>query len=148
MKKMLMTSLLMVSMVVGFAAQAGSTARLTEGKVVVAAAATNNSADVRLTTGSDNAVVSATGTGAVGAGIVRALTYSVTGSLTNGIIAFYPYDAGVKGAALYTASLVTAGGSGRYNLTTNIYSGRLKIEVYQTTATNAASTWAWGAIVE
>lgn len=148
MKKLMLMMGLLIAGAFIVPVQAASVALLSEGVVAVAAASTNNSSDVRLATGSDSIVVSPTGKGSVGVGIVRALTYSVTGSLTNGTIVFYPYDAGVKGSAIYSATGVTAGGNGRFNLTNTLYTGRLKVEVYQTTATNAASTWAWGAIVE
>ena len=149
MKKLMLLGLLVVGML-GLVLAAEPIARLTQGTAVVAAGATTGSKELWLDTGTGTGakVITADGTVTPGVGILRALTYSVTGSLTNGTITFYPYDAGVKGSAIYSATRVAAAGYGRFNLTNDIYTGRLLVDVSQTTATNVASTWAWSAIVE
>lgn len=115
-------------------------AHLVDGTAVVVAGSTNAVTEKWL------AIEPAVG--APGVGIVRAVLYTVPSGVTNGIIRFYAYDAGVK-RQLYAAAAVLVPGTGSYDMGTNVmYSGKIRVEVYQASYTNAACTWAWAAIVE
>ena len=124
------------------------TARITEGKVTLAAGATNATSDVWLQTGEPQGtggVVSRSGKGYAGAGVVRALIYKAPASATNAVVRFYAYDAGVR-SVMFAATSITGATTGRYNLSTNVYSGRLQVEVIQTAT--VSNWWDWAAIVE
>lgn len=127
-------------------------ARVTSGEIVISATATNGASELWLNTGADKEVNVGGVATKTGAGCVRALMYRVPdGVMTNWSITFYAYDGGVK-KSLYSASSATAAPtSGRSDLlsTNLIYSGKLRVEVFHNYAyTNAATHWAWSAIVE
>ena len=137
------TIFLFVVGLIGVVPGAEPVARITPGTVILAAGATNSIKDAWLDTGADASVLT-------GAGIVRALMYTATGIVTNGAIRFYVYDAGVR-SALYAVTGITnanSASSSRYNLLTNVYCGRIRVEISQQAYTNAANTWTWAAIVE
>ena len=151
MKKVTMLILLAVVGAMSYAVADEPIARITDKVAVIAATGTAATNDVWLNVGSDTPLITPTSTEArTGAGIVRALMYNVTaataGTVTNGAITFYAYDRGVK-KTLYGVSGIHTTGSARYDLTTNVYSGRLHVEIAQD-ATNSAVSWAWAAIVE
>ncbi len=85
-----------------------------------------------------------------GVGAVRAVVVTIDSPVTNGAVAFYTYDKGVRGAALYSATAITGlTHSARYDLTANIYSGRiLSIISRGSTITNVATTATCSFIVE
>jgi len=145
--KNIMMAILLASGVLG-AMGAEPVARITEGTVVIAAGVTNGVKEAWLNTGWDGSVITAAGGSSLtGAGIVRSLIYTAPAGVTNGVVAFYAYDAGVK-RALYSGNLIVGASSVRYDLSDNVYSGRIRVEVFQASYTNAACTWTWAAIVE
>ena len=122
-------------------------ARITSDIVTVAIGGTNVVKDIWLNTGSDSTVITPTGTGRMGVGLVRSVLYSAPVGVANGTIAVYAYDAGVE-SAIYTGTGVVASASSRYDLTNNVYSGRLRVKINQTAYTNAACVWPVSAIVQ
>lgn len=144
--------MVLVLLAVGLTSQligAEPVARITDGTASIAAGATNSFKDVWLNTGTDSATITGTGGSTLtGAGIVRALVYSPSSTVTNWSFTFYAYDGGVK-KSLYAASSTTAVPSaGRFDLTNTVYSGRIRVEYILKYATNSTSTATWAAIVE
>lgn len=144
--------MVLVLLAVGLTSQligAEPVARITDGTASIAAGATNSFKDVWLNTGTDSATITGTGGSTLtGAGIVRALVYSPSSTVTNWSFTFYAYDGGVK-KSLYAASSTTAVPSaGRFDLTNTVYSGRIRVEYILNYATNSTSTATWAAIVE
>lgn len=126
------------------------TARITEGRVTLAEGATNATSDVWLQTGEpqgSGGVVSRSGKGYAGAGVVRALIYKSPDSATNAVVRFYAYDSGIE-SSLYTVTGILVAGSERYNLTNDVFSGRLRVRITQDPYTNAACVWPVSAIVQ
>jgi len=146
MKKLMLLVLLAVG-TMSLTANAAPAARIVDTAVSVAAGSTNGVKDAWIILGEDTKVIAPAGKVNTGVGVVVSIIYSVSGNLTNGTLVVSAYDAGVK-STLYTATGVTSGGSGRFNLTNTVYSGRLYLQAYQTTSTNVASAWAVSAIVE
>ena len=131
-------------------------ARITSKSVTVAAGETTNTVKTAwLNTGNDSLVMQADGVRAyTGAGAIRSLMYTASGSLSNATLTVYTYDAGVKNSlhtfTAATTSVLTSK-SDRYNFplaTTNaVYSGRLWVDI-SNSRTNSLDTWVWSAIVE
>ena len=63
-------------------------ARVMSEVATFAPGATSSTKEVWLNTGSDSQVITQTGKGQTGAGIIRALSYSAVGGVTNGAISF------------------------------------------------------------
>lgn len=122
-------------------------ARITDESITVVAGATNVVKDIWLNTGADSTVITATGTGRTGVGLVRSLMYTVPAGVTNASIAFYAYDSGIE-SSLYTVTGILVTGSARYDITNDIYCGRLRVRVTQDAYTNAACVWPVSAIVQ
>ena len=121
-------------------------ARITDESITVVAGATNVVKDIWLNTGSDSTVITASGTGRTGVGLVRSLMYTVPAGVTNATIAFYAYDSGVE-SSLYTATDILVRGSARYNTTNDVFCGRLRVRITQD-ETNAVCVWPVSAIVQ
>ena len=125
-------------------------ARITDGQIVIAVSGTNGVSEKWADLGEDSSLISFAGTSRkAGAGAVRSVMYSVTGPVTNGAIAIYAYDGAIE-RRLFSTSSVIGASSARYDFsaqTNLVYTGRFRVEVEQT-ATNAACTWVWSAIVE
>ena len=122
-------------------------ARITDESITVVAGATNVVKDIWLNTGSDSTVITASGTGRTGVGLVRSLMYTVPAGVTNASIAFYAYDSGIE-SSLYTVTGILVTGSERYDLTNDVFSGRLRVRITQDAYTNAACVWPVSAIVQ
>lgn len=121
-------------------------ARITDESITVVAGATNVVKDIWLNTGSDSTVITASGTGRTGVGLVRSLMYTVPAGVTNATIAFYAYDSGIE-SSLYTVTGILVRGSARYNTTNDVYCGRLRVRITQD-ETNAPCVWPVSAIVQ
>lgn len=121
-------------------------ARITDGTTTVVAGGMNVVKDTWLNTGEDSTVITATGTGRTGVGLVRSLMYTVPAGVTNATIAFYAYDSGIE-SSLYTVTGILVTGSERYNLTNDVYCGRLRVRITQD-STNAVCVWPISAIVQ
>lgn len=121
-------------------------ARITDESITVVAGATNVVKDIWLNTGADSTVITASGTGRTGVGLVRSLMYTVPAGVTNATIAFYAYDSGVE-SSLYTVTGILVPGSARYNTTNDVYCGRLRVRITQD-ETNAPCVWPVSAIVQ
>ena len=121
-------------------------ARITDESITVVAGATNVVKDIWLNTGSDSTVITASGTGRTGVGLVRSLMYTVPAGVTNASIAFYAYDSGIE-SSLYTVTGILVPGSARYNTTNDVYCGRLRVRITQD-ETNAPCVWPVSAIVQ
>ena len=121
-------------------------ARITDESITVVAGATNVVKDIWLNTGSDSTVITASGTGRTGVGLVRSLMYTVPAGVTNASIAFYAYDSGVE-SSLYTVTGILVPGSARYDTTNDVFCGRLRVRITQD-ETNAACVWPVSAIVQ
>lgn len=122
-------------------------ARITDESITVVAGGTNVVKDIWLNTGSDSTVITASGTGRTGVGLVRSLMYTVPAGVTNASIAFYAYDSGIE-SSLYTVTNILVTGSARYNTTNDVYCGRLRVRITQDSYTNAACVWPVSAIVQ
>jgi hypothetical protein len=122
-------------------------ARITDGTITVVAGGTNVVKDTWLNTGEDSTVITATGTGRTGVGLVRSLMYTAPAGVKNASIAFYAYDSGIE-SSLYTVTGILAKGSARYNLTNDVYCGRLRVRITQDSYTNAACVWPVSVIVQ
>lgn len=122
-------------------------ARITDESITVVAGATNVVKDIWLNTGADSTVITATGTGRTGVGLVRSLMYTVPAGVTNASIAFYAYDSGIE-SSLYTVTGILVTGSARYDITNDIYCGRLRVRITQDAYTNAPCVWPVSAIVQ
>ena len=122
-------------------------ARITDESITVVAGGTNVVKDIWLNTGADSTVITASGTGRTGVGLVRSLMYTVPAGVTNASIAFYAYDSGIE-SSLYTVTGILVTGSARYDITNDIYCGRLRVRVTQDAYTNAACVWPVSAIVQ
>lgn len=146
MKKVMILSLLILGMMSQAMAKE-PIARITSGKVVIAAGDTNATKTVWLNTGNDEPVIDSNGLVKTGTGIIRALMYTASGGITNASITFSAYDGGVKDS-IYAASSIATEGGGRFDLTNTVYSGRIVVDIVQGSYTNAANTWTWAAIVE
>ena len=152
MGKVRMWTMLIVGMAVASttALYAEPSARITEGQIVIAVDGTNGVSEKWADLGENSSLIAVAGSGRkTGAGAVRSIMYSVTGPVTNGAIAIYAYDGAIE-RALFSTSSVIGASSGRYDFsaqTNLVYTGRFRVEVEQG-ATNAACTWAWGAILE
>lgn len=150
MKKVLWLILLVVGMMGVMSQAAEPVARVTSDVIAMAAAATNGTDEVWLNTGEDELKTTERGVVKTGAGLVRAVMYNAAGPVTNGVITFYTYDAGVK-KAFYTVSGVTSNlPSGRHDLlsTNLVYCGRIRVEVAQDSFPSNTCAWSWAAIVE
>lgn len=121
-------------------------ARITDESITVVAGATNVVKDIWLNTGADSTVITASGTGRTGVGLVRSLMYTVPAGVTNASIAFYAYDSGIE-SSLYTVTGILVPGSARYNTTNDVYCGRLRVRITQD-ETNAPCVWPVSAIVQ
>ena len=121
-------------------------ARITDESITVVAGATNVVKDIWLNTGADSTVITASGTGRTGVGLVRSLMYTVPAGVTNATIAFYAYDSGIE-SSLYTVTGILVPGSARYNTTNDVYCGRLRVRITQD-ETNAPCVWPVSAIVQ
>ena len=121
-------------------------ARITDESITVVAVATNVVKDIWLNTGSDSTVITASGTGRTGVGLVRSLMYTVPAGVTNATIAFYAYDSGIE-SPLYTVTGILVPGSARYNTTNDVFCGRLRVRITQD-ETNAVCVWPVSAIVQ
>lgn len=121
-------------------------ARITDESITVVAGATNVVKDIWLNTGADSTVITASGTGRTGVGLVRSLMYTVPAGVTNATIAFYAYDSGIE-SSLYTVTNILVPGSARYNTTNDVYCGRLRVRITQD-ETNAPCVWPVSAIVQ
>lgn len=119
---------------------------ITDESITVVAGGTNVVKDIWLNTGADSTVIMASGTGRTGVGLVRSLMYTVPAGVTNATIAFYAYDSGIE-SSLYTATGILVPGSERYNLTNDVYCGRLRVRITQD-STNAVCVWPVSAIVQ
>jgi hypothetical protein len=122
-------------------------ARITDESITVVAGGTNVVKDIWLNTGADSTVITASGTGRTGVGLVRSLMYTVPAGVTNATIAFYAYDSGIE-SSLYTVTNILVRGSARYNTTNDVYCGRLRVRITQDAYTNAACVWPVSAIVQ
>lgn len=122
-------------------------ARITDETITVVAGGTNVVKDTWLNVGADSTVIMASGTGRTGVGLVRSLMYTVPAGVTNASIAFYAYDSGIE-SSLYTVTGILVAGSERYNLTNDVFSGRLRVRITQDPYTNAACVWPVSAIVQ
>lgn len=141
--KRVLAILIVCCAVTGLRAADTPKARITDGTAVVAAGATNVVRDAWL-----NTAIGSNASPPGGAGIVRTIVYTAPAGVTNGVIRFYAYDAGVK-RSLYANMSVLLPGSGSFDMGTNVvYSGRLRVEISQKAYTNAACTWVWAVIVE
>ena len=122
-------------------------ARITGESITVVAGGTNVVKDIWLNTGADSTVITASGTGRTGVGLVRSLMYTVPAGVTNASIAFYAYDSGIE-SSLYTVTGILVTGSARYDITNDIYCGRLRVRITQDSYTNAACVWPISVIVQ
>ncbi len=87
----------------------------------------------------------------IGAGAIRAVVVTIDSPVTNGAVAFYTYDKGVQSASAFYSKTAITGltYSVRYNLTTNLYSGRILAIVNRgSTITNGTATAGCSFIVE
>lgn len=149
MKKVMIIGLLMLGMMGCEVYGAEPVARITDGTASIAAGATNSFKDVWLNTGTDSATITGTGGSTLtGAGIVRALVYSPSSTVTNWSFTFYAYDGGVKKSLFATNATTVVPFAGRFDLTNTVYSGRIRVEYILNYATNSTSTATWAAIVE
>ena len=146
MKKVTVLVLLAVGMMTVHLMGKEPIARITDATITVVAGGTNVVKDIWLNTGADSTVIMASGTGRTGVGLVRSLMYTVPAGVTNATIAFYAYDSGIE-SSLYTATGILVPGSARYNLTNDVYCGRLRVRITQD-STNAVCVWPISAIVQ
>lgn len=128
-------------------------ASITQKRLTIAAGvATNTVKTVKLDTGNDPAVIDITGAPVqLGVGLVRAVTFSIDAPVTNGSVAFYTYDQGVKSSsAIYSVSAITGTTySVRHDFTNDIYSGTLWMDFSRGAGvTNTTATVNWATIVE
>ena len=147
MKKVLVLVLLAVGMTTVQLMGKEPLARITDGTITVVAGGTNVVKDIWLNTGADSTVIMASGTGRTGVGLVRSLMYTVPAGVTNASIAFYAYDSGIE-SSLYTVTGILVTGSARYDLTNDVFCGRLRVRITQDAYTNAACVWPVSAIVQ
>jgi len=154
MKKVIILVLLAWGMA-GYVQAKTPAARITSKNVTIAAGETTNTVKTAwLNTGNDSLVIQADGVRAyTGAGNVRALMYSASGSISNATLTVYTYDAGVKNLlhtfTAATTSVLTSK-SDRFDFlsaTNAVYSGRLWVDI-SNSRTNSLDTWNWSAIVE
>lgn len=146
MKKVTVLVLLAVGMMTVHLMGKEPIARITNESITVVAGGTNVVKDIWLNTGADSTVITATGTGRTGVGLVRSLMYTVPAGVTNATITFYAYDSGIE-SSLYTATGILVPGSARYNTTNDIYCGRLRVRITQN-STNAVCVWPISVIVQ
>lgn len=146
MKKVTVLVLLAVGMMTVHLMGKEPIARITNESITVVAGGTNVVKDIWLNTGADSTVITATGTGRTGVGLVRSLMYTVPAGVTNATITFYAYDSGIE-SSLYTATGILVPGSARYNTTNDIYCGRLRVRITQDSA-NAVCVWPISVIVQ
>ena len=121
-------------------------ARITDESITVVAGGTSVVKDIWLNTGSDSTVITASGTGRTGVGLVRSLMYTVPAGVTNASIAFYAYDSGIE-SPLYTVTGILVPGSARYDTTNDVFCGCLRVRITQD-ETNAVCVWPVSAIVQ
>jgi hypothetical protein len=153
MKKVIILVLLAWGMA-GYVQAKTPAARITSKNVTIAAGETTNTVKTAwLNTGNDSLVIQADGVRAyTGAGAIRSLMYSASGSISNATLTVYTYDAGVK-SSLHVFTVKAAGvatatsASGRFDMTNTVYSGRLWVDI-SNSRTNSLDTWVWSAIVE
>ena len=122
-------------------------ARITDESITVVAGGTNVVKNIWLNTGADSTVITASGTGRTGVGLVRSLMYTVPAGVTNASIAFYAYDSGIE-SSLYTVTGILVTGSARYDTTNDVFCGRLRVRITQDEYTNGACVWPVSAIVQ